>query len=170
MSRSFIFIFIFFVTAKLKASSMAASSSTGATAPPPPPPPPPVKEPFLQRFKFYKTLALVVSLTVGVYAFTRTVLKVGPYKEEKPESPTTSTSSSTTPASATAINEQPVTPPTVKPIQRPPVPEDQQRELFKWMLEEKRKAKPRDAEEKKRIDEEKAILKQFIRAKSLPTI
>lgn len=49
-----------------------------------------------------------------------------------------------------------------------PIPEDQQRELFSWMLEEKRKVKPRDREEKKRIDEDKAILKQFIRAKSIP--
>ena len=30
--------------------------------------------------------------------------------------------------------------------------EDQQRELFKWMLEEKRKIKPKDPEEKKCID------------------
>ncbi|XP_057771834.1 uncharacterized protein LOC130991561 [Salvia miltiorrhiza] len=164
---------------KLKPSGMASSSSAGAAAPPPPPPPPPplppVKEPFLQRFKFYKTLVLVLSLTVGAYAFTRTVLKVGPSQQEKPEDPTISTSSSsTTPATATAstsaITEQPVTQPTVEPIQRTPIPGEQQRELYKWMLEEKRKAKPRDAEEKRRIDEEKAILKQFIRAKTLPTI
>lgn len=51
---------------------------------------------------------------------------------------------------------------------RQPVTEDQQRELFHWMLEEKRKIKPKDSEEKRRIDEEKAILKQFIRAKSVP--
>ena len=35
---------------------------------------------------------------------------------------------------------------------RESIPEDQQRELFKWMLEEKRKIKPKDPEEKKRID------------------
>lgn len=51
-----------------------------------------------------------------------------------------------------------------------PIPEQQQRELFKWMLEEKRKIKTKDPEEKKRIDEEKAILKQFLRAKSIPSI
>ena len=51
-----------------------------------------------------------------------------------------------------------------------PIPEDQQRELFKWLLEEKRKIKPKDPEEKKRIDEEKAILKQFIRVKPIPSI
>ncbi|KAL1551654.1 adenylyl cyclase-associated protein 2-like [Salvia divinorum] len=159
---------------QLKASGMTSSSSAGATAPPPPTPPPPtppVKETF-QRFKFYKTIALVLSLTVGAYAFARTVLKVGP-QEKKPEDPTISTSSSSsssTPASATTITEQPASLPAVEPIQRPPIPEEQQRELYKWMLEEKRKAKPRDAEEKKRIDEEKAILKQLIRAKSLPKV
>ncbi|TQE05664.1 hypothetical protein C1H46_008683 [Malus baccata] len=51
-----------------------------------------------------------------------------------------------------------------------PIPEDHQHQLFKWMLEEKRKVKPKDPEEKKHLDEEKAILKQFLRAKSLPTI
>ncbi|XP_042047554.1 uncharacterized protein LOC121793589 [Salvia splendens] len=155
---------------QLKASGMTSSSSAGATAPPPLPPTPPVKETF-QRFKFYKTIALVLSLTVGAYAFARTVLKVGP-QEKKAEDPTISTSSSPTSATATAstITEQPASSPAVEPIQRPPIPEEQQRELYKWMLEEKRKAKPRDAEEKKRIDEEKAILKQLIRAKSLPKI
>ncbi|KAL4625714.1 hypothetical protein ACB092_05G045600 [Castanea dentata] len=43
-------------------------------------------------------------------------------------------------------------------------------ELFKWMLEEKRKIKPKDSDEKKCIDEEKAILKQFILAKPIPSI
>lgn len=104
---------------------------------------------------------------------------MGSPQEEKPEETTSSTSLSTTPASATAtvtataassITEQPITPPTVEPIPRAPIPEDQQRELLKWILEEKRKTKPRDAEERKHIDEEKAILKQLIRAKSLPTI
>lgn len=51
---------------------------------------------------------------------------------------------------------------------RAPIPEEQQREVFKWMLEEKRKMKPKDAMEKKQIDEEKDILKQFLRAKSIP--
>ncbi|XP_048636900.1 uncharacterized protein LOC125609474 isoform X1 [Brassica napus] len=53
---------------------------------------------------------------------------------------------------------------------REPIPEKQQRELFKWILEEKRKLKPRNAEEKKRIDQEKAILKQFIGSKTIPTL
>lgn len=51
---------------------------------------------------------------------------------------------------------------------RAPIPEEQQREIFKWMLEEKRKVKPKDPVEKKQIDEEKAILKQLLLAKSIP--
>ena len=45
-----------------------------------------------------------------------------------------------------------------------------QRKLFKWMLEEKMKIKPKDPDEKKHIDEEKAILKQFFQAKSIPSV
>ena len=45
-----------------------------------------------------------------------------------------------------------------------------QRKLFKWMLEEKMKIKPKDPDEKKCIDEEKAIFGQFIQAKSIPSV
>jgi len=59
--------------------------------------------------------------------------------------------------------------PVTTPVQRQaPIPEELQREIFQWMLEEKRKLKPKDPVEKKQIDEEKAILKQFLRAKSIP--
>lgn len=51
-----------------------------------------------------------------------------------------------------------------------PIPEEEKRELYKWILEEKRKVKPKSREEKKQIDEEKAILKQFIRAESIPDL
>ena len=62
-------------------------------------------------------------------------------------------------------------PAVIEPVKaREPVPLDQQLELFKWILEEKRKVKTKSPEEKKRIDEEKAILKQFIRAKSIPSL
>lgn len=64
-----------------------------------------------------------------------------------------------------------ITPPIARPVpMRQPVPEDQQREIFKWILEEKRKVKPQNRQEKKRIDEEKAILKEFIRSESVPRI
>lgn len=70
------------------------------------------------------------------------------------------------------VQEEPIiSPPVEKPVPvRQPIPEDQQREIFKWILEEKRKVKPQNREEKKLIDEEKAILKEFIRAESVPRI
>lgn len=79
------------------------------------------------------------------------------------------------PATIPPIPEETPLPPPAPVLPRPmkvpdPIPEDQQRELFKWLLEEKRKVKPKSPEEKKRIDEEKAILKQFIRAQHIPKI
>ncbi|KAL8458513.1 hypothetical protein ACS0TY_036147 [Phlomoides rotata] len=154
---------------KLKTSTpitTASSSSMGAAAPPPPPPPlPQPQDSFARRYKFFGKLVLGFSFITGAYVLLRTVMK----DEEKSEEvkPDRSASSSSV---APAISEKPFTPPIVEPIQRPPIPEDQQRELFKWLLEEKRKVRPKDAEERKCIDEEKAILKQFIRAKSLPSI
>lgn len=76
------------------------------------------------------------------------------------------------PVTAPPQEEEPIiAPPIERPIPvRKPIPEDQQREIFKWMLEEKRKVKPQNRQEKKRIDEEKAILKEFIRSESIPKI
>ncbi|XP_073295857.1 uncharacterized protein [Primulina huaijiensis] len=154
-------------------STIASSSSTGTASvvpPPTPPPPPPPKESFARRYKFTWPLLLAVNFVVGAYLFTRTGKKdVGPEEAEKPDAPATSTSTSP-PAAPVPISENSVTRPTVEPVQRAPIPEDQQRKLYKWLLQEKRKIKPKDGEEKKRIDEEKAILKQFIRAKFIPNL
>ncbi|KAG6407997.1 hypothetical protein SASPL_130999 [Salvia splendens] len=85
--------------------------------------------------------------------------------EEPPPAPLTTVSA---PAQEEPII---VTPHVERPVPvRPPVPEDQQREIFKWILEEKRKVKPQNRQEKKRIDEEKAILKEFIRSETVPKI
>jgi hypothetical protein len=85
-------------------------------------------------------------------------------KAEVPSDPITST--------AIPISEIPSLPsPVLEPVKiQQPIPRDQQLELFQWMLEEKRKIKPKDRQEQKQIDEEKAILKQFIRAKSVPSL
>ncbi|PWA70457.1 hypothetical protein CTI12_AA288660 [Artemisia annua] len=98
------------------------------------------------------------------YLFTRT------NKEEKTEGdvPATGVTSSptSTAISTTAVNNVPTSPPaTSEPVKQIPV--DQQIELFKWILEEKRKVKTKDPQEKKKIDEEKALLKQFIRSNSV---
>jgi len=79
--------------------------------------------------------------------------------------------SATNPSTAsTSSAGKPAEPVTVPRKELPPIPEDEQRQLYKWILEEKRKVKPRNAAEKKKLDEEKALLKEFIRAGSLPSL
>lgn len=80
-----------------------------------------------------------------------------------------STATASTP-SAAAESTEPVATPAKVAAPLPPIPEDEQRRVYKWMLEEKRKVKPRDAAEKKRLDDEKALLKQIIRADTLPVL
>lgn len=106
-------------------------------------------------------------LSFVAYLFMRTKKK-----ENIEEHVTTVTSTPTSGVStASVIDSSTSHPVVVEPTKvREPIPVDQQRELFKWILEEKRKIKPKDPEEKKKIDEEKAILKQFIRAKSIPPL
>ncbi|CAG7896430.1 unnamed protein product [Brassica rapa] len=142
-------------------AAAAAASYTMGGAPPPPPPP---KESFARRYKYMWPLLLTVNLAVGGYLFFRTKKK----DIEEPASEEIAPKSGSVAAAPVTI-EKPVADPVVVKA-REPIPEKQQRELFKWMLEEKRKVKPQNAEEKKRIDEEKAILKQFIGSKSIPTL
>ncbi|CAN6336600.1 unnamed protein product [Urochloa humidicola] len=134
---------------------MAAHGKPKAAGPPPPPPPPPLpeaKKGFLRRmFPFL----LAANLFVGAYVLVRTSRK----------------DSATDPASAsTSSADKPAEPVAVPRKELPPIPEDEQRQLYKWMLEEKRKIKPRSAAEKKKLNEEKALLKEFIRAGSLPSL
>ncbi|XP_075491036.1 uncharacterized protein LOC142529393 [Primulina tabacum] len=160
---------IFTKKSKLKPvtpSTMAASSSTGTASVVPPPPPP--KESFARRYKFMWPLLLAVNFVVS-YLFTRTSKKGVGTEAEKPDAPVTSTSISPH-AAPVIISENLVTRSTVEPVQHAPIAEDQQRELYKWLLEERRKIEPEDGEEEKRIEEEKAILKQFIRAKFIPIL
>ena len=79
--------------------------------------------------------------------------------------------STTDPATASAATAgKPAEPVSVPRKELPPILEDDQCKLYKWMLGEKRKIKPRNAAEKKKLDEEKALLKEFIRAGSLPSL
>ncbi|CAL5361243.1 unnamed protein product [Camellia sinensis] len=159
--------------AQLKQSPPPQSSSSMATQPPskPPPPPQPPKESFARRYKFVWPLLLAVNIAVGAYLFMRTKKKdAGVEEGEVPNVPPTP--GPTTAAAVVPIGEKTSFPtPIIESVMlRDPIPENQQRELFKWLLEEKRKVKPKNSEEKKRIDEEKAIIKQFIRAKSIPSL
>ncbi|CAK7356847.1 unnamed protein product [Dovyalis caffra] len=117
------------------------------------------------------SLDAMLHQAVETYLFMRTKKKDTDIEEEV-SSNVPSTSVSSSPSTTAPVSEEPIPLPTVSQVVklREPIPENQQRELFKWILEEKRKVKPKDSEEKKRIDEEKAILKQFIRAKSIPSI
>ncbi|KAJ6815982.1 WAS/WASL-interacting protein family member 3 [Iris pallida] len=139
---------------------------TSTTPPSPPPPPPSAGKRRLLRGIF--PLVLAVNIAVGVYLYTRTSKKQSAEKDvdtKKQVPPPPVVSTEATVPEKTISTEMPAP---VKAL--PPVPEHEQRELFKWILEEKRKVKPRDSLEKKKIDEEKALLKQVIRAKSIPSL
>ncbi|CAH1425468.1 unnamed protein product [Lactuca virosa] len=144
------------------APAMASQSTTATSSSRVPPPPP--KESFARRYKFLWPLLLAVNFSIGAYLFMRTK------KKEIIEEEVTAVASTPTSLVSTASVSDPL--PAVMELVKPrePIPLNQQLELFKWILEEKRKVKTKDPEEKKRIDEEKAILKQFIRAKSVPSL
>ncbi|XAR67635.1 hypothetical protein NMG60_11002476 [Bertholletia excelsa] len=145
-------------------SSSSSMASSGTTPPPQPP-----REPFARRYKFLWPMLLAVNFAIGAYLFMRTKKKDTDVEEG--EVPGVAPTSGPTTAEVVPAREKTVLPPPIiEPKLREPIPENQQRELFKWLLEEKRKVKPKDSEEKKRIDEEKALLKQFIRAKSIPSL
>ncbi|GAB4842456.1 hypothetical protein Ancab_012429 [Ancistrocladus abbreviatus] len=152
------------------ASTVATSSSVGvgsqgAASKPPEPP----KESFSRRYKFFWPLLLTVNLAVGAYLFMRTKKKDVVVEEEALDAPSSENRSIVTPTSPVIEKPSPSLP-IAEPLKlQEPITENQQRELFKWMLEEKRKVKAKDLQEKKRIDEEKAILKQFLRATSIPS-
>ncbi|CAH9066831.1 unnamed protein product [Cuscuta epithymum] len=142
--------------------SMTSSNPTAANHAPPPPP---AKEPFLRRYRFIFPMLLAVNLAIGGYLYMRTKKKDTTAIEIQ-ETPIPSVVTAT--ESAT-IADKLVIPPALQPV-REPISEKDKRDILKWMLEEKRKLKPKDPEEKRRIDEDKAILKQFIRAKSIPNL
>ncbi|KAK9066185.1 hypothetical protein SSX86_013506 [Deinandra increscens subsp. villosa] len=144
---------------------MATQAASSASPPQPPLPPP--KESLGRRYKFIWPLLIALNVSIGAYLYTRT------NKEEKPEEEEPATAvSSTVPStniSTVSVSHTSIPPPTIRqPLK--PIPMDQQRELLKWILEEKRKVKTKDPKEKKQNDEEKALLKQLIRAKSIPSL
>ncbi len=61
-------------------------------------------------------------------------------------------------------------PPPPPPPPKPIVSSEQQREILQWILEEKRKIKPRNKVEKAQINEEKQYLKKLIRGQELPVL
>ncbi|KAK9148978.1 hypothetical protein Scep_007735 [Stephania cephalantha] len=137
------------------------SSSSSSGLPPP-------KESLARRFKFVWPILLTLNLGIGAYVY----LSASKKDQDAKDAEETATEVPSTPAAVStpvAVPEKPAQAAVVALKPREPIPENQQRELFKWILEEKRKVKPKDPEEKKRVDEEKAVLKQFIKAKSVPS-
>ncbi|XP_042462773.1 uncharacterized protein LOC122046233 [Zingiber officinale] len=131
-----------------------------------PSPPGPAEKRFLRRsLRFF----LAANIAFGVYALL-TTSKKEPSEKEGEEAAKMVPAASVTLEPATPDKKTvfaTVTPPTEV---LPPITEQEQRELFEWILEEKRKVKPNTLDEKKKIEEEKALLKQLIRAKSIPSI
>ncbi|XP_007012846.2 PREDICTED: uncharacterized protein LOC18588403 isoform X1 [Theobroma cacao] len=137
------------------------------------------KESRINRYKPIWRILLISNLALGAYMFAKarkknsSIVDNRPAKiEMEPEKSKTEADVSSAPLTPTPVYEEPPIFPVVAtpPKVLEPIPEDQRRELFEWILEEKRKVKPKDPEERKRIDEEKAILKQFMRSKSMPRI
>ncbi|XP_045811883.1 uncharacterized protein LOC123906078 [Trifolium pratense] len=139
-----------------------------------PPPPPPTGLP-MKRFKFVWRFLLLSNLALGAFLFARAKRrdsmeihrKRTAHRLHKSKAPVEVPPEPIT--NSLDLNYEDFLVPVTVPVEvRAPIAEEQQREVFKWMLEEKRKVKPMDAMEKKQIDEEKYILKQFLRAKSIP--
>ncbi|KAI4380754.1 hypothetical protein MLD38_006907 [Melastoma candidum] len=167
------------------------------TAPPTPPPPPtpqtsvpvqlqgPAQD--LPSYKEYRTarskpiwrFLLISNLALGAFLFAQAGKKGTharhvhhhhpvPHGTERPKAAEEESSSHEAMGDA-ILQETEISPLVVQPpVVRPPVPAEEQRELFQWILDEKRKVKPENRVDKERIDEEKALLKKFIRSETLP--
>ncbi|MED6216478.1 hypothetical protein PIB30_008177 [Stylosanthes scabra] len=140
-----------------------------------PPQPQPVTSLLMRRCKIAWRLLLLFNFTLGAYLFASAQLRE--LKENRGRKAHRLHKSRT---SAEVPHKDPITdsmewnyddllvPATTPVAVRNPLLEEQQREVLQWMLQEKRKMKAKDKAEKKQIDEEKAILKRFLRAKSIP--
>jgi hypothetical protein len=102
----------------------------------------------------------------AVYVFAKTYKRDQEKKNAQAAAAAAAKLSSPTSETVKAVD--PIPAPAPKLV-LPLVSEEEQRQLYKWMLEEKRKIKPHDAAEKKKINEEKTLL-EFIGAVSLPRL
>lgn len=115
----------------------------------------------------------LTSTFYAVYVFAKTYKRDQDKKNAEAAAASAAVAALSSPTSATAKAADPAPAPAPAPALKrvlPPLSEDEQRQVFKWMLEEKRKIKPRDSSEKNKINEDKALLKEFIRAESLPRL
>ncbi|CAL4963021.1 unnamed protein product [Urochloa decumbens] len=145
-----------------------------------PDPAAPPKAPSAAKVVFMRRIfpfLLATNVFIGVYVFAKTYKRDQEKKNAEAAATAAAVAALSSPASpiaktadpAPALAPAPAPAPAPKRV-LPPLSEDEQRQVYKWMLEEKRKTKPCDAAEKNKINEEKALLKEFIRAESLPRL
>eukprot|EP00246_Nothoceros_aenigmaticus_P007820 TRINITY_DN2195_c0_g1_i1.p2 TRINITY_DN2195_c0_g1~~TRINITY_DN2195_c0_g1_i1.p2 ORF type:complete len:143 (+),score=34.61 TRINITY_DN2195_c0_g1_i1:3-431(+) len=60
--------------------------------------------------------------------------------------------------------------PAFVPPRKPAMTQDEERTVLQYVLDEKRKMKPKTKQEKATLDEEKALLKQLIRSNDVPSL
>jgi type IV secretory pathway VirB10-like protein len=129
------------------------------------------------RYKGAAGALLFVNLGIGAYVLfgrkpnPQTTEKAADTEPEaqiaKPqETPQQAPSTIMAPTNTPSQEWVPPPPPPPKPIVSP----EQQREILQWILEEKRKIKPRNKVEKAQINEEKQYLKKLIRGQELPVL
>ncbi|KAI4335305.1 hypothetical protein L6164_013965 [Bauhinia variegata] len=140
------------------------------------PPHVPRTELLMKRCKLIWRLLLISNFALGAYLFARAkkrdtmeIHRKKTQKLEKSKATAEVLPEPITDSMDSYYDEELLFLPDTMPIKvQNPIPEEEQRKIFQWMLEERRKRKPKDPLEKKQIDEQKAILKQFLRAKSVP--
>eukprot|EP01018_Ginkgo_biloba_P021894 Gb_29356 [translate_table: standard] len=151
-----------------KAEALIATTTLASSAPSSRMEPP--RQSFIHRYKLLWPALLVVNLAVGGYVLLRTKTKTADLDEVKErQAPddikkiavVNETEAQTMPNSLSSP---------VIPVVHGQIPEDEQRQLFKWILEEKRKVKAANSSEKSQIDKEKAILKQYITSDKIPSL
>ncbi|KAJ1284040.1 hypothetical protein BS78_03G173000 [Paspalum vaginatum] len=152
---------------------MASGGKPDPTAPP--------QAPSAARVVFMRRIfpfLLATNVFIGVYVFAKTYKRDQEKKNAEAAAAVATVAALSSPAGATTANAKapapsPAPAPAPAPAPKrvlPPLSDDEQRQVYKWMLEEKRKIKPHSAAEKNRINEEKALLKEFIQAESLPKL
>ncbi|KAG4929608.1 hypothetical protein AAZX31_17G053700 [Glycine max] len=126
----------------------------GETPPHQPAPVPPTGL-LMKRCKFIWRLLLLSNLALGAYLFAsakpRDSMEINRRTAQKSHKGKASVEVSPEPTTSSIdFNYDDFLVPVTTPVKvQAPIPEEQQREIFQWMLEEKRKLKPKNPVEKK---------------------
>lgn len=126
----------------------------GETPPHQPAPVPPTGL-LMKRCKFIWRLLLLSNLALGAYLFAsakpRDSMEINRRTAQKSHKGKASVEVSPEPTTSSIdFNCNDFLVPVTTPVKvQAPIPEEQQREIFQWMLEEKRKLKPKNPVEKK---------------------